>query len=74
MSLFAEAASRCYPFQVRLSVDDYLANLATQSGTHALGEARSAAFLACVRCRLESLGWPWLTATFAGYLRVGRWR
>lgn len=49
-----------------------LANLATQSGTRALGEARSAEFLARVRQRLESSGWPWLTATFVGYLTAGQ--
>lgn len=37
---------------------DYLASLARSPGTHALGEARSAEFLARVRRRLESLGWP----------------
>jgi hypothetical protein len=51
-----------------------LANLATQSGTHPLGEVRSADFLARVSRRLESLGWPRLTATFVGYLIVGRVR
>ena len=70
--LFAEVASRRYPFQVLYTARDYLANLATQSGTHALGETRSAEFLARVRHRLESLGWPRLTATFVGYLTVGR--
>ena len=70
--LFEEVASLRYPFQVRYSADDYFANLATQSGTHALGEARSAEFLARVRHRLESLGRPQLTATFVGYLTVGR--
>jgi len=30
------------------------------------------AFLARVRHRLQSLGWPRLTATFVGYLIVGR--
>ena len=70
--LFAEVASLRYPFQVPYSADDYLANLATQSGTRALGEARSADFLARVRHRLESIGWPRLTATFVGYLTVGR--
>lgn len=73
-SFFEEVASLRYPFQVRYSADDYLTNLATQSGTHALGEARSAEFLARVRHRLESLGWPRLTATFVGYLIVGRRR
>ena len=52
--------------------EDYLADLATQSSTRALGEARSADFPARVRRRLESLGWPRLTATFVGYLIVGR--
>lgn len=70
--LFEELASLRYPFQVLYSADDYLANLATQSGTHALGKARSAEFLARVRHRLESLGRPQLTATFVGYLTVGR--
>jgi len=71
-SLFEEVASLRYPFQVLYSAEDYLANLATQSGTQALGPARSAEFLARVRHRLESLGWPQLTATFVGYLTVGR--
>lgn len=70
--LFEEVASLRYPFQVPYSAGDYLAILATQSGTHALGEARSAEFLARVRQRLESSGWPRLTATFVGYLTVGR--
>jgi SAM-dependent methyltransferase len=71
-SFFDEVASLRYPFQVLYSADDYLANLATQSGTHALGEVGSAEFLARVRQRLASLGWPQLTATFVGYLTVGR--
>jgi SAM-dependent methyltransferase len=70
--LFEEVASLRYPFQVLYSADDYLANLATQSGTHALGEVRRAEFLSRVRHRLESLGRPRLTATFVGYLTVGR--
>lgn len=69
---FKEVASLRYPFQVVYSAEDYLANLATQSGTHALGEARRADFLSRVRNRLESLGSPQLTATFVGYLSIGR--
>ena len=61
-----------YPFQVPYRAEDYLANLATQSSTRTLGEARSAEFLARVGRRLEPLGWPQLTATFVGYLIVGR--
>lgn len=70
-SLFEEVASLRYPFEVRYRAEDYLANLATQSSTYALGEARSAEFLARVRRRLESLGSPPLTAAFVGYLAVG---
>ena len=71
-SLFEEVASLRYPFQVPYSAEDYLANLATQSSTRALGEARAAGFLTRVRHRLDSLGRPRLTATFVGYLTVGR--
>jgi SAM-dependent methyltransferase len=73
-SFFEETASLRYPFQLRYSADDYLDNLATQSGTQALGEAKAAEFLARVRRRLELHGWPQLTATFVGYLIVGRRR
>jgi hypothetical protein len=72
--LFEEVASLQYPFDVRYSCEDYLAHLSTQSGTQALGGARSAKFLALVRDRLESLGSPELTVTFVGYLAVGRRR
>lgn len=71
-TLFKEVASVRYPFETRYSAEAYLANLATQSGTHALGEARSADFLARVRRRLESFGWPQLTITFVAYLTVGQ--
>lgn len=70
--LFEEIASLRYPFQVLYSAEDYLANLATQSGTHALGEARREEFLARVGHRLDSLGRPRLTATFVARLTVGR--
>jgi CTP:molybdopterin cytidylyltransferase MocA/SAM-dependent methyltransferase len=69
---FDEVASLRYPLQLRYTADDYLAQLATQSGTRALGEARGAEFLARVRQRLESHGWPELTATFVAFLLVGR--
>lgn len=70
-SFFHEVATLRYPFEIRYSAEDYLANLATQSSTRALGEARCAEFLARVRRRLASCGWPQLTATFVGYLTVG---
>jgi SAM-dependent methyltransferase len=72
LAYFEEVASRRYPFRVVYQAEDYLTNLAAQSGTHALGEVRSAEFLARVRHRLDSLAWPQLTATFVGYLTVGR--
>src|SRR5262245_3061958 len=71
-SLFEEIASRRYPFQRRYSGRDYLANLATQSGPHVQGRAQRAELLRRVRHRLESLGWPDLTANFVGFLVVGR--
>jgi hypothetical protein len=63
---------RRHGLRAGFDTDGYLANLATQSGTRALGAVRSAEFLTRVRHRLESLGWPRLTATFVGYLTVGR--
>ena len=36
-AFFEEVACLRYPFQIRFSAQDYLANLATQSGTRALG-------------------------------------
>lgn len=71
-SFFDEVASLRYPFEMTYSANDYLANLATQSGTHALGDERSAEFLARVTHRLESHGWPRLTKPFVAYLIVGR--
>jgi hypothetical protein len=65
-------ACRRYPFRLGYSTEDYLAILATQSSTHALGRDRGAEFLARVRHRLEALGSPQLTATFVGTLTVGR--
>ncbi len=70
--LFTEVASLRYPFEVRYPAADYLAILATQSSTHALGAARREEFLGRVRRRLESLGWPDLTVTFVGCLTLGR--
>lgn len=55
-----------------LAAEANLIILATQSSTRALGEARGADFLARVRRRLESLGWPQLTATFVAYLTIGQ--
>ena len=72
-TLFDEVASLRYPpFEVHYSAEDYLAQLATQSSTRALGEALSADFLARVARRLVSHGWPRLTATFVAFLIVGR--
>lgn len=72
---FAETASLLSaPFQVTYDVADYLAMLASQSSTRALGEARSAEFLRRVSDRLRSLGDPDLTATFVARAAVARRR
>jgi hypothetical protein len=68
----SSSIARCTERASTSSAEDYLANLATKSATHALGTARSADFLVRVRHRLESLGSPDLTATFVGFLTVGR--
>src|SRR5215831_5103049 len=61
---FTETAALRYPFQLRLSTGDYLANLGTQSVSQTLGEPKRTEFLTRVRHRLESLGLSELTATF----------
>jgi SAM-dependent methyltransferase len=71
LGYFTETAARRYPFQMTWSAEDYLAQLSTQSGTKELGEAVAEDFLARVRRRLDGLGWPDLTVTFAGYLTIG---
>jgi hypothetical protein len=71
LAWFDEVASLRYPFQWSYSAQDYLAQLATQSGTRALGPARADDFLARVGRRLDALGSPDLTATFVGYLTIG---
>jgi SAM-dependent methyltransferase len=67
---FHEVAARRYPFSVVYPAEDYLAILATQSGTRQLGEQRRSEFLDRVRARLAA--WPRLTASFVGLLTVGR--
>ena len=71
---FVEVAARRYPFEVTYPVDDYVANLATQSGTRELGEQRAHEFLERVRTRLRSLGRSEVTRTLVGLLTVGRRR
>lgn len=71
-AFFGEVASRRYPFNLVYSTEEYLTILATQSGTHALGEARSTDFLSRVRYRLESLGSPHLPVAFVGTVTIGR--
>jgi SAM-dependent methyltransferase len=73
-AFFSETASLRYPFEVSYSAASYLALLATQSSTRALGEARAADFLSRVRRRLEAHGWPDLTVTFVGHLVLGERR
>ena len=71
LAWFNEVVSLRYPFSWSYSAEDYLAQLATQSGTRALGPAGAGDFLARVRRRLDALGSPDLTATFVGYLAIG---
>ena len=71
-AFFEEVASLRYPFSVAYSAEDYLAILATQCGTRALGDALGAEFLSRVRDRLESLGTSELTVTFVALLTIGR--
>ena len=68
---FDEVASFRYPFQRSYTAAEYLAQLATQSGTWAMGPELSAEFLARVRRRLDALRSPPLTATFVGQLAIG---
>jgi SAM-dependent methyltransferase len=68
---FDEVASCRYPFRWSYTAADYLAQLATQSGTRALGPGRSAEFLARVGRRLDALGSPGLTTTFVARLAIG---
>ena len=67
---FDETASLLYPFQKTYPAEDYLAQLATQSGTKELGQENAAKLLDLVRRRLSTHGWPPLTATFVGFLSV----
>jgi SAM-dependent methyltransferase len=72
-SSFEEVAARRYPpFRVVYPAGDYLAILATQSGTRRLGEPLRSEFLERVRARLDP--WPRVTATFVALLTVGRLR
>jgi len=67
---FEEVTARRYPFQVVYTAEEYLALLATQSGTNLLGEARRTELLARVGARLRA--WPRLTASFVGFLTIGK--
>lgn len=70
-AFFDELATRRYPFRMTYTAADFVANLATQSGTRALGDARAAEFLSRVRTRLAALGMPALTLDFVATLTVG---
>ncbi|HLZ22020.1 MAG TPA: class I SAM-dependent methyltransferase [Ktedonobacterales bacterium] len=71
LAYFDEVLARCYPpYQVVYAAEDYLGMLASQSGTRALAPERRREFLERVRARLRAS--PRLTATFVGYLTVGR--
>ena len=67
---FQETAAFRYPFQMSYSTDDYLAILATQSGTRLLSVEKQAEFLERVHARLANT--PRLTATFVALLTIGK--
>lgn len=69
---FEEVAARRYPFEIRLSVQDYLDNLATQSGTRQLGEVKAREFLERVRRRLAARGRPDIVRSLVAVLTVAR--
>lgn len=71
---FEEVLVGRYPFQVSSTVEDYLANLGTQSGTRQLGDEAARVFLARVRARLHTLGRTELTMTLVALLTIGRRR
>jgi SAM-dependent methyltransferase len=71
---FDEVAAARYPFEVSWTVEDFVANLATQSSTRQLGEDGAREFLARVRTRLHTLGRTDLTRTLVALLTIGRLR
>jgi SAM-dependent methyltransferase len=74
LEYFDEVAACRYPFEVSWSVEDFVANLATQSTTRELGDAAAREFLTRVRQRLHALGRTDLTRTLVALLTVGRLR
>jgi len=74
LEYFDEVAAERYPFDARWSVEDYVANLATQSSTRHLGEDRAHEFLTRVSTRLRALGRTELIRTLVALLTVGRLR
>ncbi len=71
---FEEVARERYPFDVTLSVDDYLGNLATQSGTRQLGEQKAQEFLDRVSRRLAARVKPDIVRSLVAVLTIARVR
>ncbi|OIV39303.1 hypothetical protein BIV57_00165 [Mangrovactinospora gilvigrisea] len=69
---FYEVVAARYPFARTYRPEDYLANLASQSGIRSLGADRSAELLERVHHRLQARGGHPITATFVGQLTLGR--
>jgi SAM-dependent methyltransferase len=74
LEYFDEVRAGRYPFETRWSVEDYVANLGTQSSTRQLGDDGAREFLERVRARLRALGRTELTRTLVALLTVGRRR
>jgi hypothetical protein len=60
------------PWRCRLSAEDFVANLATQSITARLGPTLAGSFLGRVKDRLASMGVHQVTRPLIGLLTVGR--
>ena len=71
---FEEVAAGRYPFDVRFSVQDYLDNLATQSGIRQLGQEKAEEFLERVNRRLAARGRPDIVTSLVAVLTIGRAR
>lgn len=71
---FEEVAARRYPFEVSFSAQDYVDNLATQSGIRQLGEEKARDFLERVSRRLAARARSDIVTSLVAVLTIGRAR
>jgi SAM-dependent methyltransferase len=69
---FREILVKRYRFSAKMSAQDYVANLATQSTTYQLGAELAERFLGRVTDRLAAMGVGEVTRPYVGLLTVGR--